>query len=70
MTAGVMTPFLTTLILPCHGVDFFTHGGWVRPGGGLVFLNSPANDWSTFGTKPTIAVPMLPSAFLTTCSGY
>ena len=47
----VMTPFLTTSrILPCHGSFFFTHGGCVRPGGGLVFLKRPPNDWSTFGT--------------------
>jgi hypothetical protein len=35
MTAFVITPFLTTLIFPCHGSFFFTQGGWVRPGGGL-----------------------------------
>ena len=48
MTWFVITPFLTTLILPCHGI-FFLHGGCVRPGGGLVGLKSPPNDWSTFG---------------------
>ena len=28
----VILPFLTTLILPCHGVFTFLHGGCVRPG--------------------------------------
>ncbi len=50
MTWVVMTPFLTTLTLPCHGVFSFLHGGCVRPGGGLDGLNRPPNVWSTFGT--------------------
>jgi hypothetical protein len=28
----------------------FRQAGCARPGGGLDFLNSPPNDWSTFGT--------------------
>src|SRR6476619_3917792 len=50
MTELVTTSFFTARILPCHGSFFFTHGGCVRPGGGLDFLKSPPNDWSTFGT--------------------
>src|SRR5205814_8502806 len=65
----VTTPFLTALILPCHGVFSFVHGGCVRPGGGLVFLNRPPNVWSTFGTYPTTAVVSLPLIFLI-CSGH
>ena len=45
----VITPFLTTLIFPAHGVFSFLHAGWERPGGGLEGLNRPPNDWSTFG---------------------
>ena len=52
MTWLVTTPFLTTLILPCHGSFFFTQGGQVRPGAGLFGPNMPPNVWSTFGTKP------------------
>src|SRR5581483_9698590 len=40
----VILPPATTLILPCHGVCSFLHGGCVRPGGGLVGLNRPPND--------------------------
>ena len=36
MTWFVTLPFLTTLILPCHGSFFFTQGGKFRPGGRLV----------------------------------
>ena len=63
-------PFLTTLILPCHGVFTFLHGGCVRPGGGLDGLNRPPNDWDTFGTYPTTAVVSLPSAPFWICSGH
>ena len=49
MTWFVIMPFVTTLILPCHGVFSFLHGGCVRPGGGLVGLKRPPNDWSTLG---------------------
>ena len=50
ITGFVMTPFLTTLSFPCHGVFVFLHGGWERPGGGLDGLKRPPNDWSTLGT--------------------
>ncbi len=50
IVALVITPFRTTLILPCHGSFFLTHFGCVRPGAGLDGLKSPPKDWSTFGT--------------------
>ena len=54
MTWFVITPFLTTLILPCHGSFAFLHAGWVGPAGrACSALNRPPNVWSTFGTKPT-----------------
>ena len=71
MTCLVMTPFLTTLILPCHGSVFFTHGGCVRPGGGLVFLKQATERLvDVRDVADDRDVPMLPSALLTICSGY
>ena len=61
----VTTPFLTTLILPCHGVFVFLQGGWVRPGGGLLFVKRPPNDWSRSARSRRPRSPSLPSAFLT-----
>ena len=69
MTWLVMTPFRTTLIFPCQDSFCFLQGGCDRPGGGLDFLKSPLNVWSTFGTYPTIEVA-IESPLLTICSGY
>src|ERR1700730_5113452 len=44
MNCLVIELLLTTWIFPCQGSLCFTHGGCARPGGGLVFLNTPPND--------------------------
>ena len=46
----VTLPFVTTLILPCHGSFCFLQAGSCGPAAGLIGLNVPPNDWSTFGT--------------------
>ncbi len=66
----VITPFLTTLSFPCHGVLSFLHGGWERPGGGLDGLKRPPNDWSTAGMYAMTVAPTDPSWFLTSWSWY
>ena len=71
MTWFVIMPFLITWILPCHGSFFFTQAGCVRPGGGLVGLNSAAERLVDVRHEADERrSPSLPSAFLTICSGY
>ena len=70
MACLVITPFLTTWTCPVQGYVCFTQGGWLRPGGGVVFLKKPPNDWSTPGTYATTRAVGLPSLPLTICCGY
>src|SRR5712691_9347149 len=48
------------MTLPCHGRLFLTQGGNVRPGAGVLVEYEPPNDWSTFGTSPTVLMASLP----------